>query len=72
MSSKLRKNIKREAFQAFAPDMTPCFTYGGRILTNEYDRSCYLEGWNKAQDEYDSYQKDIEDQKGIEDQEDFM
>ena len=52
MSAKRRQSIKRQGYNMHCPDLAPEFNYGGRVLQDEYDRSCYLEGWDKAEDEH--------------------
>lgn len=38
----------------FTPDCKPCYTYGGKTLTGEYDRKCFLEGWEQERHEHES------------------
>lgn len=52
MSSKRRQSIKRQGRQDFCPDLEPDFKYGNNVLTGDYDKKCYLEGWNQAESEY--------------------
>lgn len=54
MSSKRRQSIKREGKRLFAPDCNPCYTYGGKTLTNDYDRKCFREGWDQERHEQES------------------
>ncbi len=60
MSSKRRRSIKREGRQLFAPDCDPCYTYGGKDLTNDYDRKCFLEGWDSALREYEATKQKLD------------
>lgn len=57
MSAKRRQSIKREAYKNFVPNYPPDFRYNGKVLNGTYDKSCYLEGHNKAAGEHDSLLK---------------
>ena len=65
MGSKRRQSIKRQGSAMFSPDYTPCFTYNGKVLSGEYDRGCFLEGWYKAQGEYDSALKEAQESEVV-------
>jgi hypothetical protein len=54
MSNKRRMSIKREGKRMFAPDCTPCYTYNSKMLTGDYDKKCFLEGWNEEMQEHES------------------
>ena len=54
MGSKRRQAIKREGKRMFTPDCRPCYTYGGKTLTDEYDRKCFIEGWGQERHEHES------------------
>lgn len=54
MSSKRRMSIRREGKRLFTPDCKPCYTYNGKTLTNDYDRQCFLEGWEQERHEHES------------------
>lgn len=53
MGSKRRKSISKQGYNMFAPDCEPCYSYGGKVLTNDYDKRCFREGWLKAENLYD-------------------
>ena len=53
MSAKRRQSIKREGSRNFAPDCEPDYRYGGKTLTNDYDKRCYEEGWYSAKEDYE-------------------
>jgi len=48
--SKRRRSIMSQGEQSFCPDGTPDFWWGGKTLSSDYDKQCYLEGWHKGQD----------------------
>ena len=53
--SKRKAAMKKQGRSMFAPDAKPCYTgYGGVLITDEYDRACFLEGWNKERSSYES------------------
>ena len=61
--SKRRQSIKRQAYKDFCPNEPPTFWWGGKILTDVYDKQCYLEGYHKAEGEHDSMLKRLEEEE---------
>ena len=52
--SKRMRAIMREGARSFTPDGQPDYMYGGKVLGGEYDRECWLAGWQKAQNQHES------------------
>lgn len=65
MSSKRKQSIKREGARKFIPDCEPCYTYVGKVLTNDYDRECFLQGWNKEKHEHESSMRREAEERAI-------
>ena len=61
MGAKRRRSIMREGARNFAPDCDPDFRYGGKVLSDRYDKQCYLEGWFKADADYESSIRESEE-----------
>ena len=55
-----RRNWKKAGEQMFCPDMEPCFTYMGRVLTCPHEKRAWLEGWYKAKGFHDDMEKERE------------
>jgi hypothetical protein len=46
----------------FIPDCEPCYTYNGKILTDLYDRRCFLEGWEvESAEHYEALEREAEE-----------
>ena len=63
MCSKRRQSIKREGYRNYCPGFDPEFKYNGKVLQDQYDRKCYLEGHDKADDEHLSQLKHEQEEK---------
>ena len=64
--SKRRSAMKRQGMSMFAPDVEPCYTgYGGLVLTDDYDRACFLEGWVKERRAYESMIRRCEESEEV-------
>tara|TARA_R110002153_G_scaffold264338_1_gene426165 strand:- start:1005 stop:1199 length:195 start_codon:yes stop_codon:yes gene_type:complete len=63
MSSKRRKMIMREGVRNFCPGLSAEPMMNGKCLSG-YDFACYMEGWSKAENEYDSKIRHELEEKG--------